>query len=362
MNDWKLTTAAGAALVLAAQAAAQSSDADERERMLEMREAERQRVLELREAEQNMAVAEQRQRVLEMREAERKMAEAERELELAARKIAELSTRRLPQVVANERMFVELMGRPRLGVTIGNDERDGPVEGVTIIGVTPGSAAADAGLQAGDVLTAVNDESLSAASAAEANRRLLDFMRGVESGDELDVEYLRNGDIRKLTLEPRVSPDNVFAWAPNVRVHSDPNVRVTPNITRSLRFSSAWTADTWGDMELVELSEGLGRYFGTDSGLLVVKAPSGDALQLEDGDVIKSIDGREPTSVGHALRILGSYQAGEAMELKILRDKRRQTLKIQMPDERQGLLFDNVTPLPPHPPLAPTADTAVVID
>ena len=85
-------------------------------------------------------------------------------------------------------------------------------------------------------------------------------------------------------------------------------------------------------------------------------------MQLEDGDVIKSIDGREPTSVGHALRILGSYQAGEAMELKILRDKRRQTLKIQMPDERQGLLFDNVTPLPPRPPLAPTADTAVVID
>ena len=361
MNYWKLTIAAGAALVLVTQAAAQSSEADERERMSEMREAERQHVLELREAERNMAAAE-RQRVLEMREAERKMAEAERELELAARKIAELSTRRLPQVVANDRMFVELMGRPRLGVTIGNDERDGPVEGVTIIGVTPGSAAADAGLQAGDVLTAVNDESLSAASAAEANRRLLDFMRGVESGDELDVEYLRNGDIRKLTLEPRVSPDNVFAWAPNVRVHSDPNVRVTPNITRSLRFSSAWTANTWGDMELVELSEGLGRYFGTDSGLLVVKAPSGDALQLEDGDVIKSIDGREPTSVGHALRILGSYQAGEAMELKILRDKRRQTLKIQMPDERQGLLFDNVTPFPPHPPLAPTADTAVVLD
>lgn len=353
MKYWKSTTVAAAALVFAAAAAAQLPDVEP--------DAEREQVLEMREAERAMGEVE-RQRVLQMREAERKMAEAERELELAARKIAELSTRRLPRVVEDERMFIDLTGRPRLGVTIGNDERNGPVEGVTIIGVTPGSAAADAGLRADDVLIAINEESLSASSAAEANGRLLDFMTGVEAGDELDVEYLRDGDVRKVTVEPRISAGNVFAWSPNVRVRSSPNAPVAPQVTRELRFSSMWTANTWGDMELVELNEGLGRYFGTDSGLLVVKAPSGDALQLEDGDVIKSIDGREPTSVGHALRILGSYQAGEAMELKILRDKKRRTLKIEMPDERQGLLFDNGTVLPPSPPLAPTADTVIVAD
>ena len=36
------------------------------------------------------------------------------------------------------------------------------------------------------------------------------------------------------------------------------------------------------DLELVELSEGLGKYFGADSGVLVVSAPQDDALQLED--------------------------------------------------------------------------------
>lgn len=40
------------------------------------------------------------------------------------------------------------------------------------------------------------------------------------------------------------------------------------------------------DMELVTLTPRLGSYFGTDQGVLVVRAPAGGALKLEDGDVI----------------------------------------------------------------------------
>ncbi len=86
-------------------------------------------------------------------------------------------------------------------------------------------------------------------------------------------------------------------------------------------------------MELVELNAGLGQYFGTDEGLLVVSAPESTSLQLEDGDVIQKIDGREPTSVRHALRILGSYQAGESLKLEIMRNKKRRTLDVEIPDD-----------------------------
>jgi S1-C subfamily serine protease len=96
--------------------------------------------------------------------------------------------------------------------------------------------------------------------------------------------------------------------------------------------------NSWGDMELVELNEGLGRYFGTDSGLLVVSAPKSDSFKLQDGDVIMSIDDREPTSVSHAMRILASYQPGESLELNIMRDKRRQTLNIELPDDRTSFI------------------------
>ena len=71
----------------------------------------------------------------------------------------------------------------------------------------------------------------------------------------------------------------------------------------------------------------------------------------KDGDVIVSIDGREPTSVRHALRILSSYQPGEALELNILRDKKKRTLNIEVPDNRQGM---NWVPAPaPRPVAAP---------
>ena len=68
-------------------------------------------------------------------------------------------------------------------------------------------------------------------------------------------------------------------------------------------------------------------------------------------DVIQSIDGREPNSVSHAMRILGSYQSGEQLELQIMRDKRRQTVKIEMPDNRSSWV----------PGLAPHIESDVVV-
>ncbi len=326
MKTMKILIPAATALLLAGQTAAQTAE-DEQAR----REAEERR----------SAVR------LEQAEARERMREAERQLEEAARRIAELSEQNLPRVVEIEKSVAELMGKPRLGVTVGGNEEQGPVEGVNILGVSPGSAADDAGLRAGDVITAVNGESLSADKGAEANRRLLDFMKGVEEGDKLSVEYLRDGNVGKVEVEPRVMDVRAYAWVGDGEnfEFNMPQIHVAPNAVRKFRYASPLFGSSWGDMELVELNEGLGRYFGTDTGLLVVSAPKSEALKLQDGDVIQSIDGREPTSVGHAMRILGSYQAGEKVELNIMRDKRRQSLEIQMPDDRSSML----APLPPLP-------------
>jgi uncharacterized protein YjlB len=132
-----------------------------------------------------------------------------------------------------------------------------------------------------------------------------------------------------------------------------PDIHIAPGAAEKFRnsFTFAWPGSVWSDMELADMSEGLGKYFGADSGVLVISAPESDALQLEDGDVIVSIDGREPESVRHALRILGSYQPGESLELHILRDKKKRTLEIEIPDDRQGMLR---APAPaPRPAVAP---------
>jgi S1-C subfamily serine protease len=337
----KITTIlipAVAALLLAGQATAQSPDADETRREAEERKAQAQ---------------------LEREEARRQMREAERQLEEAARRIAELSQQNLPRGMEMEtEEIVMKMGRPRLGVTVGGNEGKGPVEGVNILGVSPGSAADDAGLRAGDVITAVNGESMSADDGAEANHRLLDVMKDVEEGDKLSVEYLRDGNVGKVEVEPRIMAPHAYTWSGDGKkfAFKMPPEPMAPEAMREYRFVAPLIGSSWGDMELVELNEDLGRYFGTDSGLLVVIAPESEALKLQAGDVIQSIDGREPTSVGHAMRILGSYQAGEKLELGIMRDKRARKLDITMPDDRTSRL----APLPPLPLRPADADIRVL--
>jgi len=102
-------------------------------------------------------------------------------------------------------------------------------------------------------------------------------------------------------------------------------------------------------MELAKLTERLGSYFGTDEGLLVVRAPDDEDLMLEDGDVILSIDGREPASIAHAMRILRSYEGGEELKIEIMRDKRKRTVSIEMPDSRQSFNGVEIAPTRSYP-------------
>ncbi len=350
MNIWKVIVPVAGALLLAGQAAAQT---DEKERLLA--EEERARAMEARE--------------LEMEE---KLRHAEERMAAAAREIAELTEERLPRMIEIEKRFA-LTNKPMLGVTIETTEEEGPVEGITLLGVTPGGAAADAGLRSGDVLTSVNAESLSAGSCREANMRLLDFMKRVDEGDVLTVEYLRDGKVGSVEIEPRVMSRNNFVWMDkdmpqrfDLQV-APPHPGAAPDM--QFAFGFPWVHTALGNLELVELNEGLGRYFGTDKGLLVVKAPKSDTVDIRDGDVIQSIDGRAPKDTRHAMRILGSYQAGEKLKLGIMRDKKKKTIDIEIPADHRGSLQDEFTieflpaaaPLPGKVMIVPTPEEDVVV-
>ena len=315
MKMWKVVLPVAAVLLFAGQATAQTDD-EERMREMEAREVAM----------------------------EEKLRAAEARMEEAAREIAVITKERLPRVARIEQRFA-MSSKPRLGVTIETSDDSSPVEGVTIVGVTPGSAASDAGLRSGDILTAVNDEALSAESCKEANMRLLDFMKGVEEGDVLTVEYLRDAKVGSVEVEPRVVEDSSYAWiGRDGRNFTVPAAPFAPEMAERFKmdFVFPWAGTGLGDLELVELNEGLGRYFGTDKGLLVVAAPKSDAFDLRDGDVIQSIDGREPKDVRHALRILSSYQSGEKLELGVMRDKKKVTIDVEIPADHHGSLHEDL--------------------
>lgn len=79
--------------------------------------------------------------------------------------------------------------------------------------------------------------------------------------------------------------------------------------------------DVVGGMRFAPLTEQLGSYFGTKSGVLVVRAGDKAPFGLRDGDVILAIDGRVPVDEQHVATILRSYRSGERATLRIQRNR-----------------------------------------
>lgn len=292
---------------------------------------ERERALEQQDQALRRAERE-RERALE--ESERSLEQARRALEEAAREVARLSAEIAEPVVRNFNYDVrfERFGRARLGVNVENAE-----DGARVVGVTPGSGAADAGIETGDVIVSIDGTTLAQGGGREPAEVLIDVMRDVEPEQGVLLRVLRDGRVEELTVLPkRGGFGNVFAAAPG-SITPAPNgerafIRLPdmPAMPRILNLPGMFSGP-FRELELVTLTPALGAYFGTDEGLLVVRAPENDALELMDGDVILDIGGRTPTSPEHAMRILATFEPGETLRLTIMRQQRRETLELAIP-------------------------------
>lgn len=273
---------------------------------------------------------------------EQQLQDAQRKLQEAAQKVARLSMQLSgPDLDRREVFRLRRMqpNRAILGVTIIERHHEKPsAEGVGISAVTPGGPAENAGLRAGDVITGINGKVFKSTAQVSADDQLLAFMDSVKPGDQLKVAYLRGGkpattklSAGKLDID---SFDFAFNTPPMPPVPPAPPAAPMPPMPPHF----AWFMNMnqpWGEMQLVPLTAGLGQYFGTDKGLLVVHAPTHDPLELRDGDVILSIGGREPGSPPHAMRILRSYAPGETVRFDIMRKGKPLKLSVKLPANRK---------------------------
>ena len=250
---------------------------------------------------------------------------AQERLDEAAREVAELSMALSEDAVPFIKEFRGAMGRRAvLGINIGSGSEE--EEGVKVISVSPGGPAARAGLQAGDVLTCIDDVVLERDEERSAQAKLLQRLRAVEPGEAVKLEY-RRGE-KKRAAEIKTEAPGKFDFVV-------PALQLPAGAPGAMFFGHS--AGAFGAAEIVPLTQQLGRYFGTEEGLLLVRAPRDDRLKLEDGDVLLDIDGRKPTSPSHALRILGSYQSGETVKINVLRMKKRVTLDVTVPERTDAM-------------------------
>nr|PZN77203.1 MAG: hypothetical protein DIU56_12330 [Pseudomonadota bacterium] len=246
-------------------------------------------------------------------EVEARLRDAQKRLEDAAREIAALSAEMTRPFMDQFWMYLPGSRRAIIGVQL--DPQSGR-EGARVKEVSPGGPAAQAGIRPGDVIVAIDGRDITGEAAA---REVLKRMREVEPDSKVRLRVLRDGKPREF---------EVIARAPDMPKMPG----FDPEAFESFQFFHG-AGTLFAGMELATLTPGLGRYFGTEKGVLVIRAPKNDALQLQDGDVILAIDGREPQNGTHATRILRSYQPGEKLTLKLMRDRKPLTLEVTVPQQ-----------------------------
>jgi S1-C subfamily serine protease len=257
-----------------------------------------------------------------------------------------------PEAVHLERgperiMRIMLDRRARLGIKVNLQARSTDSIGAYVDAVTPGGPAARAGIRSGDIITKLDGKSVIGASEDDDHRareslpglRLIELAARLEPNDTVPVEYRRGNDRRTASVVTAEESDMVLGRGEGGRFSfdfPDPSrgmggrVRVGDFMDRFETAGPHWqflSGSPLGRLELAPLNPDLGRYFGTEEGVLVISAPRDSALRLRGGDVVLAVDGREPSSPSHLMRILRSYETEETFKLDIMRNRKRETVE-----------------------------------
>lgn len=300
---------------------------------------------------------------------------ARAELRRAARHLAEISGQfELDANAGEQREVIEIRKlrsqRPMIGIILA----EGEPAAVRIAGVTPDSPAAKAGLRAGDQVLAVNGQRFSAATPGERIEQLTGAMAKVKEGDAIPVVFRRDGKESSVSVVA-VNMPRMMRWrdrgpglAPEQRggfhrFHGmvDPQVEMEieqlapqadcANDRDNCRFKVLAQAFRWSGLNLAEMNVGLGNYFGSDHGALVLRDGTDGLAGLKAGDVILSVDGEPVDGPRATMRALRGHQAGSVVKLEILRERKTRFLDVTAPEARHFEFF--APPAPPTPPTPP---------
>src|SRR4249919_1595359 len=299
---------------------------------------------------------------------EAQLAAAQKDLEQAARRVAALN-RQLGR--DNGRMQVieqRMVLKPVIGVVLAPDAQGG----VRIAGVTPDSGAAKAGLKAGDRITSVNGTAVLGTTSALRIDNARTLLADIEDGKAVRIGYARNGRNATANVVPRMEPETVVLRGADpgeggADIHLVEVPGTAPGLQQEIirigprgdckgsncRLPMLGEAFRWNGLNLASVDPKLGRYFGTDRGVLVLSAGP-DLSGLQPGDVIQKIDGRAVASPRDAMDALRDKPDNAMALVEYLRDRKVASTRVKVPKAMPFRVI-RPPPAPPAPPRAPKA-------
>jgi membrane-associated protease RseP (regulator of RpoE activity) len=322
-------------------------------------------------------------------EQQKELETARADLQRAAKRVDELS-RKLGIVERSMPIARRVEHRPVLGVLLAPDS-----SGVRITGVTPDSGAAKAGLKAGDQLLKVNGRSIAGADGRARLESARAALAELKAGTPANITYRRDGRTQATQVTPEASrpvmtlvrrdPAGIERHARTLVISGDDesqdmfigetlpltdlHLGIAPGIQDELqriedlrgcdgddcRLPLLAEAFRWEGLNLASVDAQLGRYFGTESGVLVLS--TGDELEgLQAGDVIRKVEGKPVASPREVMTALRGKPADSRIEVEFLRDRQSRTSRVRLPKTLPVRV-----PLPPSPsspamaPLPPMA-------
>lgn len=203
------------------------------------------------------------------------------------------------------------------------------VAGGLVATVQNSSAAAKAGIEAGDVI--VEFDGIHVRSAAELKR----LIRETPSGRTVEIKVVRDGKSQVLRAKLEATHLNLSFNGPDVHL---PSMNVVPDIhIPPMDFS------LFGDHRVMlgicaeELTPQLAQYFGVKQGkgVLVSEVTTGGAAEkagIKAGDVIVQVEGKPINGMEELRSALNDNFTGDTrkVSLTIVRDRHEQTVSAEL--------------------------------
>jgi S1-C subfamily serine protease len=205
--------------------------------------------------------------------------------------------------------------------------------------VEPSSPAERAGILEGDTLLAFN--------GADVRGREISLTKLLVPKRQIVMRVRRDGDAKDFRVSVAEAPGYVIrrrsplAMAPEpMRLDLPRRMPMPPSPVASTPEPSYWPPGTavWvfnegiGGAKLEDVTEGLGRAFGTRSGVLVLKVTPGTPAYesgLREGDVILRAVGRDVASVRELRGVLMDREPDEGAKVVVLRDRKKRELTLR---------------------------------